>query len=73
MGMTERTPDDAGRDREPVQPPREPGNAPEREPGTTWETPREERPPVRREGTVSDPDFAGTPPAPDHSTHAEGR
>ena len=49
----------------PTQPPREPGhapqgepgNAPKGEPGNEWVRPEAERPPKRREGTVSDPDF----------------
>jgi hypothetical protein len=35
----------------------EPGTTPGREPGTVCKTPEAERPPARREGTVSDPDF----------------
>jgi hypothetical protein len=49
-------PDD--RRAEPAQPGREPGVNPEQEPGNTPETPEAERPPDRKEGVVSDPDFA---------------
>jgi hypothetical protein len=42
--------------REPVQPGREPGNAPEGEPGNALVTPEAERPPRREEGTVCNPD-----------------
>lgn len=38
-------------------PEREPGTMPKGEPGNTWATPEEDRPPQREEGTVSDPDF----------------
>lgn len=41
---------------EPPQPQREPGNAPEGEPGNDSVTPDAERPPRREEGVVSDPD-----------------
>ena len=41
--------------REPVQPGREPGNAPEGEPGNAWVTPEAERPPRRQEGAVEPP------------------
>lgn len=47
---------------EPVRPQREPGNAPEGEPGNEWVTPDAERPPQRGEGTVSDPDRLTTEP-----------
>jgi hypothetical protein len=60
----------AGEDstQEPTRPQREPGNAPEGEPGNAWVTPEAERPPRRREGTVSDPDqYPSEPPA----AHAE--
>jgi hypothetical protein len=63
MSMTERSPDLPEPDREPVVPQPEPGN--------TWVTPREERPPARREGTISDPDVEGSPPAPDNANPAE--
>ena len=42
---------------EPTRPRPEPGNAPEGEPGNRWATPEAERPPKRREGMMSDPDF----------------
>jgi hypothetical protein len=40
-----------------VVPEGEPGNRPEREPGNCLARPDEERPPRRREGVVSDPDY----------------
>lgn len=43
--------------REPVLPGQEPGNQPEREPGNEMAPPDAEKPPPRREGIVSDPDF----------------
>jgi hypothetical protein len=43
---------------ESVQPDREPGVNQEREPGNTPDVPEAERPPERKEGVVSDPDFA---------------
>lgn len=56
-------------DREPTQPQREPGNAPEGEPGNAWVTPEAERPPRREEGTVSDPDhYAAEPLTPGTAT-----
>ena len=51
------------------QPQREPGNAPEAEPGNEWMTPEAERPPKREEGIVSDPDRYATGPL---SLQAEG-
>jgi hypothetical protein len=48
----------------PVRPLREPGSAPEGEPGNVWAWPEAERPPLRREGTVSDPDRYGREPTP---------
>lgn len=47
------------RDREPIQPSREPGNHPEPEPGNRLDTPPAERLPDRKEGVVSNPDFTG--------------
>ena len=39
-----------------------PGTPPEREPGITWVTPEAERPPQRKEDTVSDPDSPSSLP-----------
>jgi hypothetical protein len=50
------TQDNLRQPREPSQPEREPGNHPDGEPGNRWVTPGQERPPPRREGTVTDPD-----------------
>jgi hypothetical protein len=41
---------------QPTRPAPEPGNTPPGEPGNKWVTPPAERPPVREEGAVSDPD-----------------
>ncbi len=46
-------------EREPVVPEREPGNRPDGEPGNQRLPPHAEKPPGRREGVVSDPDFRG--------------
>ncbi len=43
--------------REPVVPRPEPGNRPEPEPGHAPAPPDPDRPPARREGTVSNPDY----------------
>ena len=45
---------------DPGQPQREPGNAPEGEPGNRWATPEAERPVTGAGGTVSDPDEHAT-------------
>jgi hypothetical protein len=44
-------------DREPIVPQPEKGNHPEPEPGNRPAIPREDRPPERKEGVVSYPDF----------------
>ena len=57
-------------EQEPVQPGREPGNMPEREPGTQIDTPEAERPPQRQEATFSDPDVCGCGPEIVHEVSA---
>jgi CBS domain-containing protein len=49
--------DQGADEREPILPEPEPGNQPEREPGNAMARPDAEKPPERREGIVSDPDF----------------